>query len=184
MPVLCLCRSCRGHPAFGQTTVEGFRLLRPAPALLGGVVSRQLAQPALPAGASLLAPRPWDSLGRQPAYCLARSTPPKSSPRQSRKVAPLNMSFVHATYIYIWACTYYRKQTKKVASYPFAMRERKICQQLLGLCIFFSVIKQTDLLSNRCSVTLKNMHQLHFSRRKVQLHFSNRNVQLVAVALF
>jgi hypothetical protein len=48
----------------------------------------------------------------------------------------------------------------------------------------------TDLLSNRrlrnCyfSVTLKNTHQLHFSRKKVQLHFSNRKVQLVAVALF
>jgi hypothetical protein len=49
---------------------------------------------------------------------------------------------------------------------------------------------KTDLLSNRrlrnnnFSVTLKNTHQLHFSRRKVQLHFSNRKLQLVAVALF
>jgi hypothetical protein len=48
----------------------------------------------------------------------------------------------------------------------------------------------TDLLSNRrlrnnnFSITLKNMHQLHFSRRKVQLHFSNRKVQLVAVVFF
>jgi hypothetical protein len=45
-----------------------------------------------------------------------------------------------------------------------------------------------DLLSSRrlrnsyFSVTLKNMHQLHFSRKKVQLHFSVRNVQLAAVA--
>jgi hypothetical protein len=48
----------------------------------------------------------------------------------------------------------------------------------------------TDLLNIRClrnsyfSVTLKNMHQLHISRKKVQLHFSVRKVQLVAVALF
>jgi hypothetical protein len=31
------------------------------------------------------------------------------------------------------------------------------------------------------SVTLKNMHHLHFSRKKVQLHFSVKKVQLVAV---
>jgi hypothetical protein len=51
-------------------------------------------------------------------------------------------------------------------------------------------LRKTDLLSNRrlrnsyFSVTLKNMHQLHFSHKKVQLHFSVKKVQLVAVALF
>jgi hypothetical protein len=34
------------------------------------------------------------------------------------------------------------------------------------------------------SVTLRNMHQLHFFCKKVQLHFSVRKVQLVAVVLF
>jgi hypothetical protein len=32
-------------------------------------------------GAGLLAPKPRGFLGRQPAYCLARGAPPKSSPR-------------------------------------------------------------------------------------------------------
>jgi hypothetical protein len=32
-------------------------------------------------GAGLLVSEPWGLLGRQPAYCLARGTPPKSSPR-------------------------------------------------------------------------------------------------------
>jgi hypothetical protein len=52
------------------------------------------------------------------------------------------------------------------------------------------IFNSSDFLSSRClgnsyfSVTLKNMHQLHFSRKKVQLHFSVRNVQLIAVAPF
>jgi hypothetical protein len=33
-------------------------------------------------GADLLVLEPWVLLGRQPAYCLARGAPPKSSPRQ------------------------------------------------------------------------------------------------------
>jgi hypothetical protein len=70
---------------------------------------------------------------------------------------------------------------------------------VVGSCQFFYLngdvsriprFVSSDLLSNRrlrnsyFSVTLKNTHQLHFSRRKVQLHFSVRKVQLVAVALF
>jgi hypothetical protein len=46
-PVLGLCRSCRGRPTFGQTTVGKLCLHRPAPVLLGGVASRPLVQPAL-----------------------------------------------------------------------------------------------------------------------------------------
>jgi hypothetical protein len=45
--ILGLCRSCRGRPTFGQTTVGKLCLHRPAPVLLGGVASRLLAQPAL-----------------------------------------------------------------------------------------------------------------------------------------
>ena len=49
------------------------------------------------------------------------------------------------------------------------------------------------LIFSYVSVTHKNVHELHFSRRNVQLHFSRRNVQLhfsvrkvqlVSVALF
>jgi hypothetical protein len=36
-------------------------------------------------GAGLLVLKPWGLLGRQPAYCLARGTPYKSSPRQKDK---------------------------------------------------------------------------------------------------
>jgi hypothetical protein len=46
-PVLGFCRSCRGQPTFGQTTVGKLCLHRPAPVLLGGVANRLLAQPAL-----------------------------------------------------------------------------------------------------------------------------------------
>jgi hypothetical protein len=48
----------------------------------------------------------------------------------------------------------------------------------------------TDLLSNRRLRNFlflshpRNMHQLHFSRKKMQLYFSVRRVQLVTVALF
>jgi hypothetical protein len=46
-PVPYLCQSCRGHASFGEATVGGILLSSPALALLGGVASRLLAQPAL-----------------------------------------------------------------------------------------------------------------------------------------
>jgi hypothetical protein len=57
--------------------------LRPALALLGGVASRQLVQPALWGRAGLLDLAPWRFLGRQPANSAALGIPRKSSPRQS-----------------------------------------------------------------------------------------------------
>jgi hypothetical protein len=42
-----LCRSCRGQATFGEAAVEGVLSSSPALALLGGVASRLLAQPAL-----------------------------------------------------------------------------------------------------------------------------------------
>jgi hypothetical protein len=47
MPVPCLCRSCRGQATFGEAAVGGVLSSSPALALLGGVSSRLMAQPAL-----------------------------------------------------------------------------------------------------------------------------------------
>jgi hypothetical protein len=46
-PVPCFCRSCRGQAAFGEAVVGGVLSSLPALALLGGVASRLLVQPAL-----------------------------------------------------------------------------------------------------------------------------------------
>jgi hypothetical protein len=59
--VLGLCHSYRGRPTFGQTTVGRLCLHRPAPVLLGGVVSRLLAQPALQAEQAFLSSSCGDS---------------------------------------------------------------------------------------------------------------------------
>jgi hypothetical protein len=42
-----LCRSCQGQATFGEAAVGGILSSLPALALLGGVASRLLAQPAL-----------------------------------------------------------------------------------------------------------------------------------------
>jgi hypothetical protein len=81
-PVLCLCRSCRGQPTFGETAVGGLLSLSP-----GSGSPRWNRQPAAGAagpldGVGLLVLEPWRFLGRQPAYCSALGTPHKSSPRQ------------------------------------------------------------------------------------------------------
>jgi hypothetical protein len=47
MPVPRLCRSCQGQATFDEAAVGGVLLSSPALALLGGVASRLLAQPAL-----------------------------------------------------------------------------------------------------------------------------------------
>jgi hypothetical protein len=82
-PILGLCRSCRGQPTFGEAAVG--RLLSSSP---GSSSPRWSRKPAAGAagpsdGAGLLVLKPWGLLGRQPAYCSARGTPYKSSPRQS-----------------------------------------------------------------------------------------------------
>jgi hypothetical protein len=74
-PVLCLCRSCRGQPTFGETAIGG--LLSSSP---GSGSPRWSRQPAAGAagpsgGADLLILEPWRFLGRQPADSSARGMP-------------------------------------------------------------------------------------------------------------
>jgi hypothetical protein len=47
MPVPRLCQSCRGQATFGEAAIGGVLSSSSALALLGGVASRLLAQPAL-----------------------------------------------------------------------------------------------------------------------------------------
>jgi hypothetical protein len=80
-PVLGLCRSYRGQPTFGETAVGGLSSSSP-----GSGSPWWNRQPAAGAagpsdGAGLLVLKPRGLLGCQPAYCLARGTPYKSSPR-------------------------------------------------------------------------------------------------------
>jgi hypothetical protein len=74
-PVLCLCRSCRGHPTFSETAVGG--LLSSSPGSGSPRWSRQPAAGAAgpPGGADLRILEPWRFLGRQPADSTARGMP-------------------------------------------------------------------------------------------------------------
>jgi hypothetical protein len=74
-PVLCLFRSCRGQPTFGEIAVGG--LLSSSP---GSGLPQWNRQPAAgtagpPGGAGLLIFEPWRFLGRQPANSLAHGMP-------------------------------------------------------------------------------------------------------------
>jgi hypothetical protein len=86
-PVLGLCRSCRGRPTFGEIAVG--RSLSSSPGSGHPLWNRQPAASATgsPGGAGLPVFESWRLLGRQPAHCLARGAPPKSSPRQSSSAA-------------------------------------------------------------------------------------------------
>jgi hypothetical protein len=86
-PVLRLCRSCRDRPAFGPTTVERLCLHRPAPSLLGGVVSRLLAQPALRTEPVFLCGNRGDSwdASRHTAWPVVR---PLSHPHDTQPLRP------------------------------------------------------------------------------------------------
>jgi hypothetical protein len=53
-----------------------------------------------------------------------------------------------------------------------------------GMPFLSDLLSNSRLRNSYFSVNLKNMYQLHFSRKKVQLYFSVRKVQLVAVAHF
>jgi hypothetical protein len=57
---------------------------------------------------------------------------------------------------------------------------------ILDTDIFFyrDLLSNSRLRNSYFSVNLKNMYQLHFSRKKVQLHFFVKKMQLVAVAHF
>jgi hypothetical protein len=80
-----LCRSCRGHAAFGKASVGGVSSSLPAQASADEVASRLLVQPALrskPASLALRHGDPWD-VSRQMALPLAYtdSHPHDTSPR-------------------------------------------------------------------------------------------------------
>jgi hypothetical protein len=81
-PVLCLCRSCWGQAAFGDTAVGG--ILSSSSSSSSPQWSRQpaasAAGPLARAGLSYLTP--WKLLGCQPTDCAALGIPLKSSPRQ------------------------------------------------------------------------------------------------------
>jgi hypothetical protein len=80
-PILGLCRSCRGQPTFGETAVGGL-----SSSSLGSGSPWWNCQPAASVavpldGAGLLVLKLRGLPGHQPAYCSARGTPYKSSPR-------------------------------------------------------------------------------------------------------
>jgi hypothetical protein len=89
-PILRLCRSCRGQPTFGKTTIGGLLSSSPALALLGGVASRLLAQPALWAE-PVFSPKShgdsWDASRQiaRPVACPI-SHPHDTSPRNWRSL--------------------------------------------------------------------------------------------------